>query len=93
MSETAPNAAASLSAAAAAAASPGLNWADDVDDELVKPAAAAKNAGNGDDDDAPPGFEHVSPGAAAVADPTDALVAKIGGVAVRREKREKERKS
>ena len=83
MSETSTSA--SL-AAATAAASPGIvNWADDVDDEL-KPAAstaAAKNGGD-DDDDAPPGFEHVSPaaGGGAAADPADALVAKIGGVAV-----------
>lgn len=84
MSETSTSA--SL-AAATAAASPGIvNWADDVDDELKPSAAknAAAGAGGGDDDDAPPGFEHVSPAAAggAAADPADALVAKIGGVAV-----------
>ena len=78
MSE-APQPSVSSIAAAAAAASPGINWADDVDDELKPTASAAKNAG--DDDDAPPGFEHVSP-AAASSDPTEALVAKIGGVAV-----------
>ena len=89
MSETSTSA--SL-AAATAAASPGLNWADDVDDEL-KPSSstAAKGAGGDDDDDAPPGFEHVSP-AGGAADPAEALVAKIGGVAVglvqRRRKRD-----
>ena len=76
-------------AAAAAAASPGLNWADDVDDELKPSSSTAKDAAaagaGGDDDDAPPGFEHISPGGGGggATDAADALVAKIGGVAVR----------
>lgn len=97
MSETPPPPNAASLAAAAAAASPGLNWADDVDDELKPSRTSAKNAAasggaGGDDDDAPPGFEHVSPGVGTAADPAEALVAKIGGVAVSSVERRREGK-